>query len=750
MQKSKKRWTIIKSIFVVLFVVFVNISTAYNANNSPVKTKEITSVNQVNTQEKLPLVDGFVAQASGSFNTTLNYADLKRFNGFSREVYLVFNLSNLTITANSAKLRIFCQSFDKFGDLSVALYSLPENQTSGLTWATRPTVSKVIASMWINQTDHTNTWLEFDISSSLHSILSSQSATVTYVLKVISGNDALVRFATSESATNKPSIILSSQNPINLGVNSSIKMPSLFSDKMVIQRDKPIRIWGDALPNVPVSITFDGQTYTTQSNAIGKFSINLPSKSASINSFTLSVSSNNETFIYRDIVMGDVYLCGGQSNMAFLVNGALPNQVTNATVNATYPNLRFFEVAKIVSGGVLINANDNPWKSALPGRVVNWAALAYFVGRDMHTHLNIPIGLINVSHGGAPSDAFISPESYVTDPILNAAKRPDGTGILFHYTTPSSLYNSMISKVAGYPIKAVLWYQAEANASFWTNFKTILKGLIKDWRNKWNDPTLPWLFVQLPSFNASGDSTNRTWAETRDIQRKVWNEDPTTGMIVTMDLGEADDIHPQDKLNVAKRMVPYVKALVYGEAITHKSPTYKTHQVQDADLFLSFDNLGSGLTNVKPITEFEIAGANMVYQPATATLLTDNRIKLTNASIANPLYARYAFLNFTTISIFTTDALPLPLAPFKTESGGTLSVKDFAGNSTSLLVYPNPLKGLLNIIKVGNPETITVFDLTGRKVYEHEFSNSVNLSFLTKGFYFVKTDLNQVVKIQIQ
>ncbi len=708
------------------------------------KSENSTTSTEVEIQ---PLVDGFVAQSSGNFNTTSINAELKRFNGFNREIYLTYNFSNLTIDAKSAKLRVFCQSFDKFGDLTLSVYCLPEYQTNGLTWATRPTVTTAIATLLINQIEHANDWLECDISSTLASILATPSKQATYILKITSGNDALLRFATSESATNKPNILLSDEDPSNGGINSTIKMPTLFSDNMVLQRDKPIKIYGEVLPNLPVVITFDGIVYNTVCNANGKFTALIPAKSASAIAYTLTVAANNETISYGNIVMGDVYLCGGQSNMAMYVSGSKADQVANARADANYPNLRFFEVAKIVSGGVLINAKDSPWKSALPDRVVNWSAVAFFVGRDLHKHLNVPIGLINVSHGGAPSDAFISQEAYANDPVLNAAKRPDATGIFSNYQSPSSLYTAMISKVVGYPIKGVLWYQAEANASLWQNYKTIFKGLIKDWRTQFNDPALPWLFVQLPSFDPSGDTTKMTWAETRDIQLQVWKEDVNTAMAVTIDLGEATNIHPTDKYTVAKRMLPQVQALVYGEQIINKSPIYKSHTVEGSDMFLTFDNLGSGLIAIKSITEFEIAGADKVYKTGTATLLPDNRIKISNATILNPVLARYAFINFPTVSIYTTDTLSLPLSPFKTESNSSLSISDFGKNVNTLVIYPNPTSGVLNIKKIGDPKEIEVFDLTGARVYKAKFSEQIDLNFLSNGVYFVKTDLNQVVKI---
>lgn len=730
---------------VITVITFSSVVLAQKKESTSFKNKKTA----FNEQEIMPIVDGFVAQSSGAFNTTLSYADLKKGTGFNREIYMTYDFSNLSITAKSAKLKMFCQSFDKFGDITISIYCLPETSTAGLTYTTRPKLPAALTSLMINQTEHANTWLECDISSCLTSVLATQTKQATFVMVVTAGNDALLKFGMSESASASPSIILSDEDPTNGGINSSIKMPTLFADNMVLQRDKPIKIYGEVLPNVSVAITFDGQTYNTQCGTNGKFSTFIPAKRASANVYTLIIAANNETITYNNVVMGDVYLCGGQSNMAMYVSGSKADQVANAKADSTYPDLRFFEVAKIVSGGVLINAKDNPWKSALPGRVVNWSAIAFFVGRDLHKHLNVPIGLINVSHGGAPSDAFISPEAYSNDTVLNAAKRPNASGIYSYYQTPSSLYNSMISKVAGYPIKAVLWYQAEANATYWQNYKTIFKGLIKDWRAHFSDPSLPWLFVQLPSFDPSGDTTKMTWAEIRDIQLQVWKEDANTGMAVAIDLGEATNIHPTDKQTVAQRIVPIAKSLVYGEQITHKSPIYKSHNVQGADMFLTFDNVGAGLTAVKAITEFEIAGADKVYKSATATLLPDNRIKITNATVLNPVYARYAFINFPTVSIFTTDALSLPLSPFKTESGGTLNNPNFDSNTTTLMVYPNPTKGMLHIKKIDDPKKIEVFDLRGASVYKVKFTDKIDLSFLTKGVYFIKTDLNQIVKVVI-
>ncbi len=311
-----------------LALLFLLVGTGVSATTkNPLISFNTTTDRAIALNEQLiqPTVDGYVAQSGGTFNTTFTYSELKRLSNFNREMYLVFDLSNPTVTANAAKLKIFCQTFDKYADLQLSLYCLPDNQVSGLTWATRPTVATPIATKWINQVEHSGVWLEFEVSSFLPTILASQTKQATFVLKITNGNDALVKFSTNENTNNKPSIVLSDEKPLNLGAQSTLKMPILFSDNMVLQRDKPIRIWGEVLPNQSVTITFDGQTTLTTSGTDGKFSTFLPAKSASTTSYTLSVSSNNETFSYSNVVMGDVYLCGGQSNMALTVNATQPD-----------------------------------------------------------------------------------------------------------------------------------------------------------------------------------------------------------------------------------------------------------------------------------------------------------------------------------------------------------------------------------------------------------------------------------------
>jgi len=237
----------------------------------------------------------------------------------------------------------------------------------------------------------------------------------------------------------------------------SIKMPSVFSDYMVLQRDKPIRVWGEMQPGEVVSVVFNGETHHVQCDGNGKFNVFIPALGASDKSFSLSIMVADDTLTFHNVVMGDVFLCSGQSNMAFRVKNVTPDQLSDALSDADYPDLRLFDIAKVVSGGQLTGHTDKPWESATPERISDWSAIAFFFGRDLHKHINIPVGIINCSQGGALSEAFISPEAYASDSLLNAAKRSGETGIYQYYRSPSSLYKSMVSKIVGYPIKGVIW-----------------------------------------------------------------------------------------------------------------------------------------------------------------------------------------------------------------------------------------------------------------------------------------------------
>ena len=469
-------------------------------------------------QRFTPVVDTYIAQntSTTSYGTSSTLL-VKTSASFNRITFLEFDIGDFSQQITNAELSLYLSAVTNTGTESVDVFEVTSGTISNnINWSGFNT-SHTLAADRITSLDIASSyrgWCKFQIKDLVNVVAAKPGTDKKIKLAIKARTSALLlTFQSSEFSIPEysPSLILNNDAD-TIGVNgpSTIIMPTLFSDNMVLQREKPIKVWGEVLPNEPVSITFDGQAFTTQCDANGEFTVYLPAKSVSSEIYTMKIKADNDSVSYSNIVMGDVYLCGGQSNMAFKVTSIKSDQLANAKADSNYPNLRFFDVAKVVNGGVLTGDVDKPWTSANSERVLDWSAVAFFVGRDLHKHLNIPIGLINVSHGGTPSDAFISPEAYASDPVLNAAKRPDGTGVGYYYQTPSSIYNAKVSKIVGYPIKAVLWYQAEANAVYWRNFKTIFKGLLKDWRTKWNEPALPWIFVQLPTYNPTNDPTFMT------------------------------------------------------------------------------------------------------------------------------------------------------------------------------------------------------------------------------------------------
>lgn len=639
-------------------------------NEREIARQWLTELTEPEVQRFVPVADGYVRQQQGDFVSILTYGEVKKASKFAREIYLDFDLSALTIDANSAKLRVHCQSFDKYGELILSAYGMEGNLCAGLTWDNRPEWKSEIAQISVNQLEDTGIWLEWDVSGFISTIAQSESQKATIALIVTSGNDAMIKLSLSESGTTCPQLVISDQTTGGeTEPQGKIKMPTLFSDNMVLQRDKPIAVWGETEPTVGVKLEFAGQEYETTSNESGAFRFLLPLRSASSESYTMTISACGESVTYGNIVMGDVWITSGQSNMALKLASVLPEQLSGALADARYPQIRYFDVAKIVNGGVLINEKDKPWREAIPERVTDWSAIAFFFGRDLYKQTSVPVGIINCSHGGATADAFISPQAYREDSRLNAAKCPDGTGIYVHYTTPSSLYEQMVKKLVGYNLKGVLWYQGESNAKYADNYETVFKGLIADWRKQWNEPELPFLFVQLPAYERPDDIGGFSWAEMREAQLKTWQDIAHTGMAVTVDVGEYNNIHPQDKYTVARRLLAIAKGQVYGQPIAYKSPVYKGHTVNGNELWVEFDHVESGIRAVKEVTEFELCGDDYIYYPAVATIVGE-RVKLTSNAVQNPVAVRYAWKNAGTLSIFTTGELPLPLSPFRSYAGG--------------------------------------------------------------------------------
>lgn len=622
---------------------------------------------QYNTIELNPVSDGFVREQDGAGVFNLQYTEVRNVTKYSRETYLDFNLSDVDIDVKSASLNLFCSNYNSGTDGVLDLYAVYGNHCgSDLTWESRlmPEQMDSVSTLYTNKTEHMGVVLQWKTSDFIKKAIADGQKEITFVIKARSSS-ALIYFATVESPSNKPVLLLSEEPESEETDKKDLVLASLFTNNMVLQRDEKNKIWGTGLPGEKVEVYFDDTLESTDvCDDSGYWEIFMTERPAdNAVSHTVKVCSGKDEILLENVVLGDVWLASGQSNMAFQVMSLKDDQLLDAMSDCDYPNLRYYDVAKIVNGGVLVNGVDKPWIYSASTSIETWSAVSFFFAREVHLTQNIPVGIINCSHGGAPADAFISEEAYASDFLLNSSKCPDGEGIYQYYKTPSSLFNKMVKKLVGYNIKGVIWYQAEANGDYADKYEIVFKGLINDWRNQWNKPDLPFLFVQLPAYERTDDGGD-SWAVLREAQLETWKTTPNTGMAVTMELGDYSNIHPTNKKPVGHRLALYARGMVYGEKdIVYKSPIFKSAEIDGNNIVLSFDNMTGPLVNVKDITEFEVCGEDGNFYPAEAVIEGENVI-LKSDMVENPLAARYAWANASTISLFNKEGLPL--SPFRT------------------------------------------------------------------------------------
>lgn len=657
---------VLKAVNTVSTFSMVTFSTSKIPANSPqiVVSEEV----DVQTVDCSPVVDGFLRESPGSgssFPSGVEYAELKNSKGVSREIYMDFDLKNVTIDCNKATFSIHCISFDKTDiELELMLYGAAGlHCTSGLTWATRlDSELEYISSIRANSTEHTGVRLEWDATEFVRNMLSEGKTQFTLVLRSET-SACLMKMSTNESG-NGPLLSVSNEAYVPEEPKTFATAP-LFTDNMVLQRDEPIVVWGVCEPGASVSVQFDGVVeQTVTGDEQGNWKATLAARPADgATAHTLSVECDGTSLSYENVVMGDVWMMSGQSNMSLKMVSVEPDQLEEAKADAEYPDLRYYDVVKIVNGGAIVEGNDKAWIGCNATRMVDWSAIAFFFGRDVHKTQNVPVGLISCNHGGSTAEAFISEEAFAADAVLNAAKCPDSTDPLFAlYQNPSSVFNGMVKKLVGYSIKGVVWYQGEANAKYSKNYETVFKGLIADWRNQWNRPELPFIFVQLPAYNRTDEPGGSSWSEVREAQLNTWLSIPHTAMAVAMDAGDLTNIHPANKKPVADRLVRCARGMVYGEEVIYKSPVFRSIENEGSVAVLSFDNLTGAWSATKEISEFELCGEDGIYHPATAEISGEN-IRVSAADVAMPKGVRYAWSNVSTISLYDESGLPLP--PFR-------------------------------------------------------------------------------------
>ncbi len=439
-----------------------------------------------------------------------------------------------------------------------------------------------------------------------------------------------------------------------------IILPSVFSDNMVLQQNSKVAIWGWSDPGETVKIVASWNSSDTvkvkaDNSSEWKTAINTIGAGGP---YSVKIIGNGGVEL-KNVMLGEVWICSGQSNMEMNVTWKLINGEEEAA-QANHPNIRIFQVQKI---GAEFPQQDchATWTPCTPETMRNTSAVGYFFARELQQKLNVPVGIIVSAWGGTPAEVWIEKSRVENDPELNQSKYNE------HFDwwprTAGALYNSMIYPFVPYGIAGAIWYQGESNCGNYPIYSKLMKTLIESWRADFGKD-FPFYFVQIAPYDYGDKGTSEYLREQQSVAAKTV---PNTGMVVISDLVDnIKDIHPKDKLNVGKRLANYALAETYKQNMgAYKSPAYQSMQVEKGKVRLTFSDVVSGLKcTAKTPEKFLIAGADQKFVPATAKI-DGKDIVLSSKEVKDPVAVRFCFDDTTMPDVFSSEGLPL--APFRTD-----------------------------------------------------------------------------------
>jgi sialate O-acetylesterase len=489
---------------------------------------------------------------------------------------------------------------------------------------------------------------------------------------------------------------------------ADVKLPAVFSDHMVLQGGTAVPVWGWADPGETVTVVVAGQTQTATADADGKWSVKLDKLSAS-EPVMLTVKGKN-TVTVNDVLVGEVWLASGQSNMQLPVNAVI--NAGEEKASAKYPQIRMFTVAQHPAVAPQTNC-EGEWVVCSPETVGDFSAAAYFFGRELHQKRGAPVGLINASWGATPIEAWTSMprlegkkefepvfkewEEQMRVPYdeekaqaqykrqmevwkINSEKRkaagnpagnapPEPVNPRNHKNYPANLFNGMIAPLIPYAIRGGIWYQGENNAhgEFAKLYATQLPLLIQDWRTRWSEGDFPFAWVQLPNFKKPTDDPGAAsdWAVLRESMLHSLAV-PNTGMAIAIDVGDTTNIHPKNKQAVGHRLALWALATVYGEKIPYSGPLPAGHKIKGDEVSLSFTHTDGGLVAKDvELKGFAIAGADQKWVWAKARIEGD-QVVVSSPEVKSPVAVRYAWADNPDCNLF--NGAGLPASPFRTDN----------------------------------------------------------------------------------
>jgi sialate O-acetylesterase len=447
-------------------------------------------------------------------------------------------------------------------------------------------------------------------------------------------------------------------------IKAEIRLPAIFGDNMVLQQQAKVPVWGWTTPGSAIKLktSWDHGKYLALADKDGKWIIHVLTPKAG-GPYEISIS-DGKLLVLKNILIGEVWLCSGQSNMGMTIRGKLNSPVNGsneviASANSN-PDLRFYTVEPAYSVAPKINCQGR-WSECNSETVSDFSAVAFFYGQYLTRTLHVPIGLINCSYGGSMIHAWMSPNmlnEIEKAPKLDSAKINSKTP----QKSPTVLFNAMLSPIIGYRIKGCIWYQGESDRGN-PLYEALFPAMVKGWRTLWGVGDFPFYYAQIAPLEVWGENN----ALMRETQLKAAKEIPNSGMAVLMGLGEKDNIHPAEKRTVAQRLAYWALAKTYHmKNLACNSPELNIMTISNDTVKLTFNYAPLGLSSFgKELDDFEIAGEDQKFYRAKAKI-TLTGVTLTCEEVQKPVAVRYAFYDYAEGSLFSVEGLPV--SSFRTDN----------------------------------------------------------------------------------
>ena len=582
-----------------------------------------------------------------------------------------------------------------------------------------------------------------------------------------------------EYRNNKQNLI----NGLQGDIPTTLQLPHVFGNGMVLQQNTEVAVWGWAKPDASITVVGSwGNSVNTTTNSDGKWLVKIATPKAisgQAPKYTLTIGDGLKSIVYSNVLVGEVWLLSGQSNMQIRHQPQAPNYQSDVDSSKYYPNIRFcFSDPDTSSVPKFDSKATASWQQCSPPFMTYFSAVGYFFGKELYDHpaLNIPIGLIQTAIGSTSIQSWIRKEVFDTDSLLkNYYLSNDSVSRKIYannpYQIPSICYNGAISPIIPYTIKGALWYQGETNVGSFSNleyYKKALISLIQDWRKLMSN--------DFSFYSAEIAPYNYTSSQKKDLggQAALFREAqiiitqlPKTGMVVTSDIlldsTEVYNIHPYNKKPIGHRFALLALAKDYGQNVQYLGPIYSSHTIDGSYVRISFmpESLGSGLTTNNGMSPkcFKLAGTDRKFYPALATI-QGNEIILSTPNVPNPVTARYAFSNFPMTNLMNNEGIAAN--PFRTDTWSWGSYIDLPEISVPTAITIN--KNEINVPTIFyNPSTkkltlsaseysisrIEIMDSMGRILFNRNNACSIDLESLNNGIYFVKIyDIQRKISVR--